>query len=98
MVVGLLPIPGFGCVPTMYFPDRPVRDSIGMTCAQLENPTVADRAERTNEMSAEIRARASGMLAAREEIARIGARKDRERAARLRAQAIGETRSIPPSP
>lgn len=86
VMLGLLPIPGFGCMPAMYFPDRPVRDSAGIACMQLENPGLAERAERINEMSAEIRARATLALDGRDEINRIAARKDRERAARLQAQ------------
>jgi hypothetical protein len=100
VLLGLLPIRGFGCMPTMYFPDRPVRDSIGISCMQRENQTLADRAERINEMSAEIRARAPTTLAAREEIARIAARKDRERESRLRGGAATQPRSSitrPPS-
>jgi hypothetical protein len=84
VLLGLLPIRGFGCMPTMHFPDRPVRDSIGISCIRLENPTVAERAARIDEMSAEIRARAPLTIAANEEIGRIAARKDRERAARLK--------------
>ena len=98
VLLGLLPIPGFGCMPTMYLPDRPVRDSSGIACMQLENQTVADRTERINEMSAEIRARASGMVASREEISRIAARKDRERGHRLRAGASSPPGSPPPIP
>jgi hypothetical protein len=84
VLLGLLPINGFGCMPTMYFPDRAVRDSVGISCIQLENPTVADRNERIAEMSTEIRARAPLTLAGREEVARIATRKDRERDARAR--------------
>jgi hypothetical protein len=51
------------------------------------NPNLAERAERITEMSGEIRARASLELDARDEIKRINARKDRERAAKLRAAA-----------
>jgi hypothetical protein len=86
VMLGFLPIGGFGCMPTMYFPDRPVRDSVGTACITLENPTIAERARRVNEMSAEIRARAPLELEARAEISRIAARKDRERAMRLRAR------------
>ena len=99
VLLGLLPISGFGCMPAMYFPDRAVRDSIGISCMQLENQTVADRMERINEMSAEIRARAAGMAASRAEISRIAARNDREREARLRAGATSSPeapRLIPP--
>jgi hypothetical protein len=85
VLLGLLPINGFGCMPTMYFPDRAVRDSVGISCIQLENPTVADRNERIAEMSTEIRARAPLTLAGREEVARIATRKDREHDARTRA-------------
>ena len=95
VLLGVLPIPGFGCMPTMYFPDRPVRDSAGITCLQLENPNVAERARRINEMSAEIRARAELTARGREEIARIAARKDREREARLRAQPNAPIRRVP---
>ena len=86
IAMGLAPIPGFGCMPKMFLPDRPVRDSVGVICMQLENSVVAEREKRIDEMSAEIRARAPLAVAAREEIDRIGARKDRERATRLRAQ------------
>jgi hypothetical protein len=86
VTLGLLPIRGFGCMPAMYFPDRPVRDSAGTVCIQLENPGLAERAKRINEMSAEIRARATLAIDGRDEINRIAARKDRERAARLQAQ------------
>ena len=98
VILGLLPIPGFGCMPTMYFPDRPVRDSAGIVCIQLENPGLAERAERINEMSAEIRASAMLTLDGRDEIDRIAARKDRERAARLEAKQNakrGESRRPP---
>ncbi len=87
VALGFLPIAGFGCVPMMYFPDRPVRDSVGISCFRLENPTVAERTERINEMSAEIRARAALAAATRDEIARIAARRDRERANRARGKA-----------
>ena len=91
VLLGALPIPGFGCMPMMYFPDRPVRDSVGISCLRLENPNVAERAERIGEMSAEIRASAALTAAAREEIARINARKERERGARRRTPT-----SVPP--
>lgn len=51
------------------------------------NPTVMARERRLNEMSAEINERAGVELEARDEIKRINARVDRERAARLRAKA-----------
>jgi hypothetical protein len=94
VALGMLPIPGFGCMPKMFFPDRPVRDSAGIVCMQLENPVLAERAERVNEMSAEIRAHAPLAIASREEIARIAARKNRERAVRERARAGS---GIPPN-
>ena len=96
VALGLLPIPGFGCMPTMHFPDRPVRDSIGITCLRLENPTVAERNERITEMSAEIRARAPLAVTRRAEIERINARNDRARIARLRASTGAGTASPPP--
>ena len=97
IAMGLAPIAGFGCMPKMFFPDRPVRDSVGIICMQLENSVLAERAERINEMSAEIRARAPLASASREEIARIASRKDRERAARLRTQQDA-ARPVPPNP
>jgi hypothetical protein len=96
IAMGLAPIPGFGCMPKMFFPDRPVRDSVGIICMQLENSAIAERAERINEMSAEIRARAPVAVAAREEIDRIAARKDRERAARLAREEASAGASINP--
>jgi hypothetical protein len=96
VAMGLAPIPGFGCMPTLFFPDRPVRDSAGIICMQLENSVLAERAERINEMSAEIRARAPLAIVSREEIARIAMRKDRERAARLRTSQ-GAALPIPPN-
>jgi hypothetical protein len=98
MLVGLLPISGFGCVPTMYMPDRPVRDSVGMTCAQLQNPKLDQRPKVIDEMNAEVRARAPLIFAAREEIAKIAARKDREREQRLRAQDAAPARAIAKPP
>ena len=99
VALGALPIAGFGCMPTMYLPDRPVRDSAGIACLMLENPTVAERNERIDEMSAEIHARAAITASARAEIKRIGARKDRERARRSRAAsrppAAGEAPRVP---
>jgi hypothetical protein len=48
------------------------------------NPTVADRNRRINEMSAEIEERRSLELDSRDEIRRINARMDRERARKLK--------------
>jgi hypothetical protein len=102
VALGLMPIRGFGCMPKLFFPEQPVRDSAGIVCIKLENPTLAERGERINEMSAEIRARAALTLDARAEIDRIARRKDRERAARLRSpqDATGgaPTRTGPPPP
>jgi hypothetical protein len=66
-------------VPTALLALLPIRGAQG-------NPNIAERAERIGEMSAEIRERSSLELDARDEIKRIAARKDRERAARLRAR------------
>jgi hypothetical protein len=82
LFLGLLPIPAGQvlCLPT------------GCEMVALKNPGVSERATRIAEMSAEIRSRSSITRDSREEVARIAARKDNQRAARLG----GVVRGTPP--
>jgi hypothetical protein len=70
-------------IPTMILALLPIR-------SVQANPNMTERAERIGQMSSEIRERAAVGFDARDEVKAIAARKDRERAARLRAQQSGQ--------